>query len=76
MAEAGKSMSIGAVWVGTTKSGKKKLSLKFEEPIPAGVYVTALFNDYKSAENQPDYKVMPLESPGGGGNKDGDLPVF
>lgn len=74
MAEAGK--SIGAVWVGTTKSGKKKLSLKFEEAIPAGVYVTALFNDYKTSENQPDYKVMPLENPGGGGEQKGggDLP--
>lgn len=72
MAEAGK--SIGAVWSGTTKSGKKKLSLKFEEPIPAGVYVTALFNDYKTTENQPDYKVMPLEGGPGGEQKGGDLP--
>ena len=72
MAEAGK--SIGAVWVGQTKTGKKKLSLKFEEPIPAGVYVTALLNDYKSTESQPDYKVMPLGGSGGEQKGGGDLP--
>jgi len=47
-----KKESVGAIWIKTAKSGKEYFSISIGEARYVG-----FLNEYKKAENQPDYKI-------------------
>lgn len=51
--------NIGGIWEGETKAGKPKLTIKVDEDLKAGVYYTALENNFKTEDKHPSYRIMP-----------------
>lgn len=81
MAETKKKFSIGAIWEKKTQTGKVKQSISLDrEDLIAllkkndgkTIYLTAMKNNYKEKDNQPDWNILlpqelqeqPVQQPG------------
>lgn len=67
MAETKKKFSIGAIWEKKTQTGKVKQSISLDREdliallkINDGktIYLTAMKNNYKEKDNQPDWNIL------------------
>ena len=60
MAYENKNKDCGAIWVLTAKNGKKYLSMTIE--VDGIKHQFVAFNNHKSKDTHPDYRVFPSET--------------